>query len=342
MRIIAFLPALIILLSAINGVGAKQAPTRNPPQGAAVPSSVCSARPQEDWNTLSLEKTHLRAKMPLSLGKKQYKTFDREMVQLEWRPFDPILLTIVTPHSAVKPPVVLFLYSYPTDTKRFLDAGYCERLAAQGYASVGFESALTGDRYRMRPMREWFVSELQESLACSTHDVQLVLNYLGGRGDLDVRKVGIFGQGSGGTIAILAASVDPRIVAIDLLNPWGDWEQWLAKSPLVPKEERSRFITKEFQSKLTAVEPLNYLLRLTKTKIRMQFVKSDPITPDVCIQKLMAAVPKTAEAVQYPGVVAFREGVGGGRLFAWLGQQMGTKPTAAIPLQKPPDKARAH
>ena len=34
----------------------------------------------------------------------------------------------------------------------------------------------------------------------------------------------MFGEGSGGTIALLAASVDPRIKAVDVLNPWGDLE----------------------------------------------------------------------------------------------------------------------
>jgi hypothetical protein len=39
----------------------------------------------------------------------------------------------------------------------------------------GFVSALTGHRYHDRPMKEWFLSELQECLAVA-HDVQLVLN----------------------------------------------------------------------------------------------------------------------------------------------------------------------
>ncbi len=54
-------------------------------------------------------------------------------------------------------------------------------------------------------MKEWFVSELQESLVESTHDVQMIINYLSTRGDLDMDRVGMFGQGSGGAIAILAA-----------------------------------------------------------------------------------------------------------------------------------------
>src|ERR1022692_4628664 len=77
--------------------------------------------------------------------------------------------------------------------------------------SHGFVSALTGQRYHDRPMKEWFVSELPEALGSSVHDVQMILNYLADRNDLDMTRVGMYGQGSGGTIAILAASADPRL-----------------------------------------------------------------------------------------------------------------------------------
>src|ERR1035441_1223230 len=51
----------------------------------------------------------------------------------------------------------------------------------------------------------------QLSLALTVHDVQMVLNYLETRGDLDMSRVGMFGQGSGGAIAVLAAAADSRI-----------------------------------------------------------------------------------------------------------------------------------
>lgn len=68
----------------------------------------------------------------------------------------------------------------------------------EGFAAVGFVSALTGHRYHDRPMREWFISEPQECLAVSAHDVQMVLDYLGTRGDLNTDRVGMVAEGSGG------------------------------------------------------------------------------------------------------------------------------------------------
>jgi hypothetical protein len=73
----------------------------------------------------------------------------------------------------------------------------------------------------------------------------------------------MFGQGSGGTIAILSASVDPRIKALDVLDPWGDWPDWLAKSPQVPDAERAAYLKPEFLAKVAPLDPVVWLPKLT-------------------------------------------------------------------------------
>ena len=105
-------------------------------------------------------------------------------------------------------------------------------------------------------MKQWFLSELQESLATSAHDVQMVLNYLASRDDLDMDRVGMFAQGSGASIAILASAVDPRIKVLEALDPWGDWPTWMARSPFVPEQERADYLKPEFQKKIDTLEPL--------------------------------------------------------------------------------------
>ena len=67
------------------------------------------------------------------------------------------------------------MYGYPSDLDRFQKPELQELLTRDGVAAVGFLSALTGGRYHNRPMKQWFLSELQESLAVSAHDVQMVL-----------------------------------------------------------------------------------------------------------------------------------------------------------------------
>jgi cephalosporin-C deacetylase-like acetyl esterase len=151
-------------------------------------------------------------------------------------------------------------------------------------------------------MREWFVSELQEALGTSTHDVQMILNYLVSRGDVNTTKVGMLGEGSGGAIAILAAAADSRIGFVDALNPWGDWPNWLKESPVVPEKERATYLKPEFLEKVALLDPVKYLPHLSPGKIRIEQVADDPITPKNVQVKIIASAPSSTNIVKYADV----------------------------------------
>ena len=184
----------------------------------------------EDWTSPDLETSHLLAVPPLVGEKDDMPDFTRELLQVQWRAADAIDLYVIRPKGVEEPPVILFLYGHPADSDKFQNDDFCNLLVKGGFAAVGFAPALSGHRFHERPMKEWYVSEMQETLGASAHDVQMVLNYLATRGDLDMSRVGMFGEGTGGSIRILAAAVDPRIKVLDALNPWGDWPEWMAKS----------------------------------------------------------------------------------------------------------------
>jgi acetyl esterase/lipase len=181
---------------------------------------------------------------------------------------------------------------------------------------------LTGQRYHDRPMKEWFVSELRESLATSAHDVQMVLNYLASRGDMDMKRVGMFGDGSGASIAILAAAVDARIRTLDLQDPWGDWPDWIKESKRIPENERAAYLKPEWLSGVAPLDPVKWLPQLKTQKIRIQFVKDVSVTPADVQQKIEAAVPTNAQVVHYDNIAAFRAAVAGGTEFDWIKQKM--------------------
>jgi hypothetical protein len=82
--------------------------------------------------------------------------------------------------------------------------------------------------------------------------------------------VGMFGEGSGATIAILAAAVEPRLKVLDLLDPWGDWPDWLSKSSLIPKEERADYLKPEFLKQVELLEPIKWLPQLQSRTLRLQ------------------------------------------------------------------------
>jgi hypothetical protein len=291
------------------------------PTSAAQPI-VRHGRTPEDWSSISLAGSQLMPDPPFLGEMDDFPTFTRELLQVKWRAGDPIDLYVMRPKGVAKPPVVLYLYSYPSETDRFRDNNYCARITEGGFAAVGFVSALTGQRYAMRPMKEWFVSELQESLASSAHDVQMVLNYLSTRGDLDMSRVGMFGTGSGATIAILAAAADSRIKAIDLLNPWGDWPDWMAKSAIIPENERPNYLKAEFLNKVALLDPVKWLPQLQTQEVRIERLTDDKVTPESAEEKLEAAARKTVKVIHYDNAQQFYGAAGGGRIFEWVKAQL--------------------
>ena len=116
----------------------------------------------------------------------------------------------------------------------------------------------------------------------------------------------MYAQGSGASIAILAASVDSRIAVVDLLNPWGDWPDWLKQSALIPEDQRSAFLRPEFLDKVAPLDPVRILPKLT-TQVRLQQVGDDAITPAAARERIAAALPHGAELLQSENWAAYRK-----------------------------------
>jgi hypothetical protein len=254
-----------------------------------------------------------------------------EWVTVRWRPDDPIYLYVIRPIKVKKPPVVIYLYDYPAETDVFRDDDWCARTTAGGYAAVGFVPALSGHRYHDRSLKEWFVSELQEALGKSAHDVQMVLNYLAERGDVDINNVGMFGVGAGATIAITAASVDSRIKAIDLVDPWGDWPVWMAESNIVPEEERANYVKPDFLKRISGLDPVALLPKLATPRIRLTQSSAGSSTPKEASQSIEKALPAGADHRRFADSaqvdqMAAQDGSG----FDWIKQQL------KVPLSKEP------
>lgn len=300
-----------------------------PEDSATAPPSITISREHvEDWTALALAKSKLPLDPPAAvlLSKSEMKGgCTRELLRLQWRPNDPIDLYLIRPAGAQKMPVVLFLYNYTADDSVFREDRWCSRVTQNGFAIAGFSTALSWPRIRPpRPMKEWFVSELQEALATSTHDAQMMMNYLETRGDLDLHRVGIFGQGSGGAVAILAAAADPRITALDLMDPWGDWPDWLRASLQIPEAERASYLRPDFLNRVSALDPVDYLPQLKGRAMHIQQVLSDPVTPTDAKNRIAAAVPEASAVVRYPNPAEEAEALGSNGILGWLGSELRT------------------
>lgn len=245
----------------------------------------------EDWTTPSLKGSHLQPVQPLFFTDDTHTDYTVYLIHLQWRWGDPLDVYLIRPNGIEKPPVILNLYSYPEDLDAYRNEVFQRALIKGGYAAVGFAGALTGHRYHDRPFKEWFISELQECLGTTAHDVQMILDYLASRGDLDMTRVGMYGQGSGGAIAILASAVDPRIKVLDVLDPWGDWPDFMASSPFIPEEERADYVTADYLKKVSTMETADWLPRIQARKFRMQQNMFSSYTPPAVKEKMRAAAP---------------------------------------------------
>lgn len=284
----------------------------------------------EDWTKLSIKGLGLEPNPPLPGGIIDRPQFTRELVRLQWRKSDPVDIYISMPKGVKKPRVVLYLYGYPSDASRLTADDWCAGATKGGFAAVGFVSALTGERFHAPwLMKQWFVSELQASLAITTHDVQMILNYLETRGDLNLDRVAMYAQGSGATIGILAASVDSRIQVLDLLNPWGDWPDWLKQSGWVPDSERPDFLRPEFLEKVAAFDPVQVLPRLTTPVVRLQQIKDDRITPTAAREKIAAAVPRGAAFLQSDSWPEYLKTFKEQNLWGWVKEKLAGQPDPA-------------
>jgi hypothetical protein len=302
-------------------------------QGPLVPAPPPAVQPEdvpvhfsehEDWSALPLAKSGLNPAVYVAvvLSKTEEADYTRELIRVQWRTADPIDLYVVKPRGVAKSPAILYLYDYRFDTDRFRDDGWCKRATQGGFAAVAFSSALSKQRYHLRPMKEWFVSELQEALGESTHDVQMVLNYLASRSDIDMNRIGMFAQGSGGAIAVLAAAVDSRITVLDLLNPWGDWPDWLKDSQQVPDSERSAYLSPQFLSNVAGLDPVSYLPRLHLKALRIEQIMDDPVTPPSAKDKLSAAVRSPDSVIRYKDAGAHLAAWRANGISGWIREQL--------------------
>jgi hypothetical protein len=294
----------------------------------------------EDLSSISAKTSHFVAQRPVMTFQDDRSQFTREIWQLAWRPADPMDLFVIRPKGIEKPPVILFLYSWPANANKFKDDRWCLGVTNGGYAAIGFLSALTADRAEYQPLAENFLNQLPKALIETTHDVSMILDFLAQRGDLDMDHVGMFGEGSGGSIAILAAAADPRIKAVEALDPWGDWNEWLAGSAVVPKDERANYLKPEFLGTLKTVEPVDWLPKLKSQSLLIQNLRPNARVPEVCQKRIEAAAPDTSRIEQFGDGRGFLTSmITGGLLFRWLKDQL---KAGAPPLKPLTEAERIH
>src|SRR5262249_8721383 len=188
--------------------------------------------------------------------------------------------------------------------------------------AVGFVSALSDYRFRNKGLSRWFVSELSEALGSTVHDVRLILDFLAQRGDIDMNRVGMFGLGSGGTIRILAAHADARIRALDGLDPWGDWPEWVGNTALMSPQERAKYNNPQFLLSVSNLDPLACFPGWKPPSFRLQQMLNEPVTPPAAKERMSTAAPPSTTLVKYQTAQDLYKAWQTAGLSGWIKQQM--------------------
>lgn len=135
--------------------------------------------------------------------------------------------------------------------------------------------------------------------------------------------VGMLGAGSGATIAILAATVEPRIKALDLLDPWEDWPDWMAYSARIPDAERTNYLNPDFLKRVAPFDLVQWLPQLKSLPVRLEFLKDDVNTPASCQKRIESAAPhNSVQIVKFETTRALLDASAGGKHFQWMKGQL--------------------
>jgi len=108
----------------------------------------------------------------------------------------------------------------------------------------------------------------------------------------------------------------------DLMDPWGDWPDWLKESKQISEDERPMYLTPEFVQRVSNLDPLVYLPQLKDRTLRIQQVMTDPVTPPIASSKIADAAPRADQVSRYPDRTAEAKALGTNGIVKWLGEQL--------------------
>ncbi|HKM67306.1 MAG TPA: hypothetical protein VJX70_09085 [Candidatus Acidoferrum sp.] len=317
------------MLSVVFGASSGLQPERAPIQSKELKPGQTSPQTrsgefQEDLNSIDVKDSKFPPVQVTLLERTEGKNavYFSEHLRVTFRPGDPQDLYVILPAALKNPPVVLYIYSYPETVARFQMEQWALSAVAQGYAAIGFSSGIMGDATNHDLSREKFLIQFPQNLLRAAHDIQLVLNYLATRGDLNLAAVGMYAAGSGGSAGILASAADSRIKVLDVFGPWGAWPEFFANSSIIPLGKRDTFLKPEYLQSLAKFDPVAWFPKCRARSVRIQDVRQQDLVPGGAQQKIEDAAPDFAEVNQFEDSRVLLEMQGAGRVFGWTQAQL--------------------
>src|SRR5260370_31811873 len=128
----------IALLSLAQTVAAQLIPASPP---IADPADARFKGVKEDWTSPALSSSNLRPAPPVTGYINDYPGYTVELLQVQWRFGDPLDLYVVNPKGVRNPPVILYLYGYPSVTDGFKDEAFTPTVTRVGFPPLAFVPA---------------------------------------------------------------------------------------------------------------------------------------------------------------------------------------------------------
>jgi hypothetical protein len=110
-----------------------------------------------------------------------------------------------------------------------------------------------------------------------------------------------------------------------LVDPWGDWPDWLATSSLVPDEERGDYLKPDFLKRVAPLDPVQWFSRVTAT-VRLQYLSEPSVTPWIVRERIAAAAPPHTKVMAHHEAVAQYRAASRMTFFDWIKDQLRLAP----------------
>jgi len=178
------------------------------------------------------------------LKKEDAASYTREKVVFTGGRGDRVPAFVMLPKAGTPPyPLVLLIDGWTGGKDRWWDDDSWPRgglvikaLAAQGFAAFVMDAQFHGERAAKLgylPVDEFVCGECpnirREMVVESVVDHRRALDYLAGRGDVDVGRTGALGHSMGGVMTVALAALEPRLRAgVACVTPARRGETWTA------------------------------------------------------------------------------------------------------------------
>jgi cephalosporin-C deacetylase len=179
------------------------------------------------------------------------------------------------------------------------------------------------DRYYPAPLLVQHVADKDRYIYRSiVIDCLLAIKVMSKTEKVDSSRLGVMGTSQGGALAIIAASLNPRVKAAACDLPWlTDYDYILNHDLGGLYNELKEFLRRNPEKRKQVARTLGYFDTLSfadgvKSPIFMSLGESDPIAPAVSVRKLFQNIPGIKTLLETPGMGHERS-----TLFRYLAQK---------------------